>query len=71
MLIIAPLTTKAFSDLPLYPRLEEGVGGLPEPSTVLLDQLTAIDAHRVEGYIGSLTQKEFAKIRRVVLTMFK
>ena len=39
LLIIAPMTTRPFADLPLYPRLKRGAGRLPMDSTVLLDQL--------------------------------
>jgi len=70
MIIIAPLTTKLFDPLPLYPRLAEGVGGLPAASTVLLDQLCAIDPSRVQGYVGELTEEEFSPIKQGLLLMF-
>ena len=70
MLIVAPMTSKSLPQLPLYPCLEAGVGGLPLASTVLLDQLTAIDAHRVRGYIGSLSPEEFAPIREGLSHLF-
>ena len=70
MLVIAPLTTRTFPNFPLYPCLETGIGGLPEVSTVLLDQLTAIDTNRVQGYIGTLTEQEFAPIQKGLSLMF-
>lgn len=70
LLIVAPLSTESLARLPLYPRLAAGVGGLPKASTVLLDQLTAIDLRRVRGYIGTLTEKELAPIRKGLLLMF-
>jgi len=71
VLIIAPLTTRLLDNAPLYPHLESETGGLPEASTVLLDQLTAIDANRVQGYIGRLNEQEFAPIREGLLRLFK
>ncbi len=70
MIVIAPLTTKTLDPLPLYPRLTEGVGSLPVASTVLLDQLCAIDANRVQGYVGTLTEEEFNPIKQGLLLMF-
>lgn len=71
MLIVAPLTTKELDSLPLYPRLDEGTGGLPRASTVLLDQLLAVDTRRVRGYIGTLTKQEFSPIAEGLSRMFQ
>ena len=70
MLLVAPIISKRLSPITLYPRLEAGAGRLPIASTVLLDQLMAIDAHRVRGYIGALSQEEFAPIQAGLKRMF-
>ena len=70
LVIVAPLTTKSLDMLPLYPRLDEGMGNLPLDSTVLLDQIIAVDIHRVRGYIGKLTEQEYAPIQKGLLLMF-
>lgn len=57
MLIVVPLTTQtglwSRQNPSLYPCLEAGVGGLPQLSIVLLDQLRSIDARRVLAYLGT------------------
>ncbi len=65
--VVVPLTTDrnqpwALRNPRLYPRLAAGTGGLPRPSIVLLDQVTALDQSRLLGYIGSLTSPQFAPI---------
>jgi len=55
--IVAPLTT-AFSSR-VYPtevRVEAGAGGLPQASSVLLNQIKAIDKDRLEERIGQFSQ---------------
>jgi mRNA interferase MazF len=40
-----------------------GVGGLPQPSIVLLDQLRSIDPRRVLAYLGTLTPEQYIPIQ--------
>lgn len=70
LIIVAPLTTKSLDPLQLYPRLSAGVGGLPRASTVLLDQIAAIDARRIYGIVGTLDTDEFAPIQKGLSLMF-
>ena len=70
LVIVAPLTTKRLDPLLLYPRIIEGMGNLPMDSTVLLDQIIAVDIHRVQGYIGRLSEKEFALVQDGLSLMF-
>jgi mRNA interferase MazF len=67
MLIVVPLTTQtglwSRQNPSLYPCLEAGVGGLPQPSIVLLDQLRSIDPRRVLAYLGTLTPEQYIPIQ--------
>lgn len=77
LLIVVPLTTFkqqkwALASPTLYPTLTAGVGEIPKDSTVLLDQVQAIDATRVVIKIGELSDSEFKPILnslKVVLGM--
>jgi mRNA interferase MazF len=66
MVMIAPLTTQsgswALKNPSLYPRLEAGAGGLPQPSIVLLDQTRGLDVNRFVAYLGTLTLEQYAPI---------
>ena len=62
VLVVAPLTSRVVGEGPLYVRLPAGTGGLPAASTVLLDQVSAIDAGRVRGYIGRIEGEPFRAI---------
>ena len=55
---------------PLYPILSVGAAGLREESVVLLDQIRAAQASRIESYIGSLTETEYEPIRKGITKMF-
>jgi len=53
--IIAPLTTKAFSRrYPTNVNIPKGTAGLKENSTVLLSQIRTIDKSRLERRLGHL-----------------
>lgn len=53
--IIAPLTTKAFSKrYPTNVNVPHGAGGIKEGSTVLLSQIRTIDKRRLERKLGHL-----------------
>lgn len=71
VLIVAPLTSRTGLTGPLYVPLPAGTGGIPADSTVLLDQIAAIDARRVRGYIGLLDVSQLAPIRTAVRILFQ
>lgn len=68
VILVVPLTSQtgawASKNPALYPKLPIGAGGLTLPSTVLLDQLRAIDARRVQRFLGSLSFEEYLPIGR-------
>lgn len=66
---VVPLTRKSLDPGPLYIRLQAGMGGLPMASTVLLDQLLTIDARRVKGSLGRLTQDQYSPISKGLLAV--
>ncbi len=74
VVLVAPMTTvtgpwvRAAPDL--YPLLERGEGNLPRRSVVLLDQIRAVDALRVEGWIGRLPKDRMRQIRRTIARVF-
>ena len=54
--IIAPLTTRAFSKrYPTNVNIPKGTAGLKEDSTVLLSQIRTIDKSRLERKMGRLS----------------
>ncbi|MEG4083874.1 type II toxin-antitoxin system PemK/MazF family toxin [Microcoleus sp. POL10_C6] len=66
LVIVVPLTTQqgdwATRNSTLYPQLQAGMGNLRYDSTVLLDQIRAVDIKRVLGYRGDLTAEEYQPI---------
>lgn len=73
VIVIVPLTTAtgkwAEANPTLYPTLPAGAGGLPARSTVLLDQIQAVDATRVRKYFGTLEPVEYATLRQGIVQM--
>jgi len=66
--IVAPLTT-AFSSR-IYPtevRVAAGTGGLPEASSVLLNQIKAIDKTRLETRIGQFDARIMQEVDRAIM----
>ncbi len=68
VLLLAPMTSDKGLDWPddapaLYPRYPAGTAGLHSPSICLLDQVRALDAERIGGYRGSLSDEEYRPIR--------
>lgn len=67
VVIVVPLTTQSGSwarqNPVLYPYLSPGTGGLPRVSVALLDQIRALDVHRVAAYLGTLSPGEWEPIR--------
>jgi len=66
LVIVVPLTTQqgdwATRNSTLYPQLQAGMGNIRYDSTVLLDQIRAVDIKRVLGYRGDLTAQEYQPI---------
>lgn len=65
--IVAPLTT-AFSER-VYPtevRLPAGAGDLPQPSSVLLNQIKTVDKDRLEARIGRLDEGTMGQVDRAI-----
>lgn len=74
LVIVVPLTTQqgdwATRNSTLYPQLQAGMGNLRYDSTVLLDQIRAVDIKRVLGYRGDLTLEEYQPIANGLKLMF-
>ncbi len=65
--IVAPLTTKAFTKpYPTNVFLPQGVGGLKENSTILLSQIRTIDKARLERKIGRLSPAYLQQVNRAI-----
>ena len=61
--IVAPLTTSfALRVYPTEVRVEAGTGGLPQTSSVLLNQIKAIDKDRLEERIGQLSEPVMRRV---------
>lgn len=74
LVIVVPLTTQqgdwATRNSTLYPQLQTGMGNIRYDSTVLLDQIRAVDIKRVLGYRGDLTAEEYQPIANGLKAMF-
>ncbi len=74
LVIVVPITRQSgdwtAQNLILYPSLRAGVGNLISNSTVLLDQIRAVDMRRVLRYLGSLTAEEYQPIANGLQLMF-
>ena len=66
LVVIVPTTTQrgnwAMQNPTLYPYLQAGMGNLAYDSTVLIDQIRALDIRRVLGYRGNLTPEQYQPI---------
>ena len=75
VVIVVPLTTQSGSwakkNPALYLLVPPGAGGIPRSSTVLIDQVRAIDARRVQAYLGSLEEPEFKPIHDNLIKLFR
>ncbi|WP_081328432.1 type II toxin-antitoxin system PemK/MazF family toxin [Neomoorella thermoacetica] len=49
----------------------QGAGGIPKASTVLIDQVRAVDVRRVKAYLGTLDETTFEPIRASLLKIFQ
>lgn len=74
LVIVVPLTTQqgdwAARNSTLYLQLQAGMGNIRYDSTVLLDQIRALDIKRVLGYRGDLTAQEYQPIANGLKAMF-
>lgn len=72
--MVVPLTTAVgpwqAANPATYPRLKAGAGGLSKASTVLGDQLRAIDRLRLRAFVGTLTPAEYAPIQAAIVAAF-
>lgn len=72
--IVAPLTTVpgpwGKRNRTLYPQLPTGIAGLHNASTVLLDQVRALDAGRLTAYLGTVPNEPLRAIRSQLLRLF-
>ena len=76
LVMITPMTTAkqqswAVKNTKLYPVLEAGAGGLPNPSVILLDQTRFLDITRIGRQLGQLTIEEYAPILEGLQSMLE
>ena len=65
--IIAPLTTKAFSKhYPTSVNVPKGIAGLTEDSTTLLSQIRTIDKNRFERKLGHLPPELMRRVNEAI-----
>jgi mRNA interferase MazF len=65
--IIAPLTTVFSSRIyPTEVRVAAGTGGLPEASSVLLNQIKAIDKTRLETRVGQFDARTMRQVDEAI-----
>lgn len=63
MLLVAPITSTLLETGLMRIRLEVGWGGLDRAGTILLDQLVSVDAGRLRGSFGRLTDEQLMPVR--------
>ena len=62
--IVAPMTTKSTTYVPMHVRLKESF--LAKRSTLLLEQIRTIDKRRLIKKIGSLSENSMAEIAKLL-----
>ena len=62
--IVAPMTTKSKTYVPMHVRLKESF--LAKRSTLLLEQIRTIDKRRLIKKMGSLSEKSMAEIAKLL-----
>lgn len=77
MVLVAPITSdrdgaaRAAAQSPrLYPRFAKGTANLSKDSVCLLDQVRALDASRLEGYLGKLGDTDYGPVWDGLREMF-
>ena len=68
--IVAPITSRAKSDLPTHLHINEGECGLTKDSIILFEQLRTIDKQRLGERIGELTDELMAIANSKLLASF-
>ena len=75
IVVVVPLTTQAGvwaqKNPELYQRIPKGEGGIPKNSIALIDQVRAVDIHRVKSFLGSLEELTYSSIRVSLLKLFQ
>lgn len=73
VLIVVPATTQAGiwakQNPYLYPCLTAGSGGLNKESWLLLDQISSLDYQLIVGYLGTLRDKDYEKVKAGIKAM--
>ncbi len=65
--IVAPLTTKAFSKTyPTNVNVPQGTAGLKQDSTVLLSQIRTIDKNRLSEKLGALPKDLIHRVDKAI-----
>lgn len=66
-LVVVPFTSRlerlASYARGMYPHYARGMGGLTRDSAALVDQVRFVDAVRIQGNLGRLTEQEYEPIR--------
>jgi mRNA interferase MazF len=69
VVIVVPLTTKDGSWVNnnpyLYRRIPKNASGLPKDSIALIDQIRAVDVHRIISFYGSLDKSIFLMVHLI------
>ncbi|MBM3241230.1 type II toxin-antitoxin system PemK/MazF family toxin [Candidatus Poribacteria bacterium] len=69
VLIVVPLTCTRLTG-PLFPLIRAGTGGLPADSVALVYQVSALDARRMVGRLGRLSEQELSPIKEGLKRVF-
>lgn len=74
VIIAIPLTTADGSwvdkNPSLYKRIPKNASGLPKDSIALIDQIRAIDVHRIKSLYGPLDKSIFQEIKKSLINLF-
>ena len=70
--IVASITSSTTKKLlPTHVLLPKDFSGLPEDSTVLLEQIHTLDKSRLEAFVGHLPEKYFQLINKAIMHSFE
>lgn len=65
--IVAPLTASFTTKVyPTEVRVKSGTAGLPKDSSILLNQIKAIDKRRLENYVGQLDARAMRQVDEAI-----
>lgn len=65
--IVAAITSQNKKALPTHINLPVGTCGLPENSTIMLEQVRTIDKNRLKNFIGNVSVGKMEEIDRAIL----